>query len=300
MKFKKERFSEIVLLLITMIWGSSFVIANIALNVGLSPLFILMSRFFIGTFFMGAIYHKRIKENFHLKNIVPGIILGIIFLIAFYMQMLGLQYSTPSNNAIITSANVVLVPFICWLLVKIPPAPINFISCFISLIGIATISIDFSSGFSLHLGDSFSLLSAIMFAGQIVVVGEMSKRVEYTTLVFIEFSVATIIAMIMYFITEHDLQAFTNKAGWLPIIYLGIVCTCICFFLQAWALRRVESSRGAVIMSLESLFGASLSIIVGIDSLNWRIIVSAFALLVAVVLPEIKCFHKEPITHSKT
>ncbi len=83
MKHKKERFSEIVLLFITMIWGSSFVIADIALNVGLSPLFILMSRFFIGAFFMGIIYHKRIKENFHLKNIVPGTILGIIFLMAF-------------------------------------------------------------------------------------------------------------------------------------------------------------------------------------------------------------------------
>lgn len=300
MKHKKERFSEIVLLFITMIWGSSFVIADIALNVGLSPLFILMSRFFIGAFFMGIIYHKRIKENFHLKNIVPGTILGIIFLMAFYMQMLGLKYSTPSNNAIITSANVVLVPFICWLLVKTPPKPINFISCFISLIGIAAISVDFSSGFSLHYGDCFSLLSAIMFAGQIVVVGEMSKRMEYTTLVFIEFSVAAIIALILFFITEHDFQPFTNRAGWLPILYLGVLCTCICFFLQAWALRRVESSRGAVIMSLESLFGASLSIIVGIDSLNWRMIVGAFALLVAVVLPEIKYFQKEALLHSET
>lgn len=299
MKFRNERFSEIVLLFITMIWGSSFVIADIALDVGLSPLFILMSRFFIGASFMGTIYHKRIKENLHLKNIIPGIILGILFFMAFYFQMLGLQYSSPSNNAIITSANVVLVPFICWLLVKIPPAPIHFISCFISLIGIAAISVDFSSGFSLHFGDSFSLLSAIMFAGQIVVVGEMSKRIEYTTLVFTEFSVAAIIAMILFFITEHDLQAFTNKAGWLPLLYLGIICTCICFFLQAWALRRVESSRGAVIMSLESLFGASLSIILGIDSLNWRIVIGAVALLFAVVLPEVKYFHKEPLTPSE-
>jgi drug/metabolite transporter (DMT)-like permease len=296
----KERFSEIVLLFITMIWGSSFVIADTALNVGLSPLYILMSRFLIGALFMGTVYHKRIKRNFHYHNIVPGIILGSIFLMAFYFQMLGLQYSTPSNNAIITSANVVLVPFICWLLIKLRPAPINFISCFISLIGIAAISFDFSSDFSFHFGDFFSLLSAIMFAGQIVVVGEMSKRIDYTTLVFTEFSVAAIIAMILFMLTEHNLQAFTNEGGWLPILYLGIVCTFICFFLQAWALRTVESSRGAVIMSLESLFGASLSIIAGIDSLNSRIILGAFAILVAVVLPEMKCFQKKPITNSTT
>ncbi len=299
MKYKKQRFSEIVLLFITMIWGSSFVISDTALNVGLSPLYILMSRFFIGALFMGVIHHRHIKKNFHLHNIIPGIVLGIIFLMAFYFQMMGLQYSTPSNNAIITSANVVLVPFICWLLVKLRPAPINFISCFISLIGIAAISFDFSSGFSLHFGDLFSLLSAIMFAGQIVVVGEMSKRMDYSTLVFTEFSVAAIIAMILFFLTEHNLRAFTNIAGWLPILYLGVVCTCICFFLQAWALRRVESSRGAVIMSLESLFGTSLSIIAGIDTLNQRIIVGAFALLVAVVLPEIKCFQRKTLAHSE-
>jgi len=292
MKFKKERFFEMVLLFITIIWGSSFVIADIALNSGLSPLFILMSRFFIGAFLMGAICRKRIKENFSLNSFVPGIILGIVFFMAFYMQILGLKYSTPSNNAVITSANVVLVPFICWLLVKIPPKPINFISCFISLLGIAVISVDFSSGFSFHSGDSFSLLSAIMFAGQIVVVGEMSKRVEYTTLVFTEFSVATIIALMLYLITEHDFRAFTNRAGWLSILYLGIVCTCICFFLQARALCRVESSRGAVIMSLESLFGSALSVIAGIEPLNLSILVGSITLLVAVVLPEIKCFQK--------
>jgi EamA-like transporter family. len=106
MKLKKERFAEGVLLFITMIWGSSFVIANIALDAGLSPLFILMCRFFIAALIMWIVYHKRLRENLHLKNIKPGIILGIIFLMAFYLQMLGLKYSTPSNNAIITSANV--------------------------------------------------------------------------------------------------------------------------------------------------------------------------------------------------
>ncbi|MGE4483563.1 MAG: DMT family transporter [Oscillospiraceae bacterium] len=300
MKLTKERFAEGVLLFITMIWGSSFVIANIALDAGLSPLFILMCRFFIASLVMGIVYHKRLRKNLHLKNVKPGIILGIIFLTAFYLQMIGLKYSTPSNNAIITSVNVVLVPFICWLIVKRRPAPINFVSCFISLVGIAVISVDLSSGFSLHLGDSFSVLSAVMFAAQIVAVGEMSKSSEYVTLVFTEFVTAAIIAMTLYFITEHDLHAFINRAGWIPILYLGVVCTCICFFLQAWSLRGVESSRGAVIMSLESLFGASLSIIVGIDSLNWHIVVGGLALIIAVILPEIKFFKKTLYPSLKT
>ncbi len=245
-----------------------------------------MCRFWVSALVLAIVYRKNLFVGLKLCHIKLGILLGTIFLAAFYMQMLGLQYSTPSNNAIITSANVVLVPFVWWAVSKIRPKPITFLSCFISLIGVAILSVDFSSGFIIRAGDMFSLCAAIMFAAQIVAVGKLAKRVKYTTLVFMEFLTASIFATILFILTENKWQAFQKHTFLIPILYLGIVCTCICFFLQAWALRRVEPSRGAVIMSTEALFGSLLSILVGMDVVNWRILAGGGVLLFAILLPE--------------
>jgi len=262
-------------------------VAHFALEADLSPLFILMCRFFMSAMFIGIVYAKRIRKTFRPRHLKSGILLGTIFLLAFYTQMIGLKYSTPSNNAIIMSSNVVIVPFLWWLVTKNRPMRSAFLSCGISLVGIAIISFDFSQGFTLRIGDVFSLLAAVLFAAQIVAVGEMAQRIDHCLLVFMEFATAAILAFIFFIFTDGNFASFTNAGGVLAVLYMGIVCTCICFLLQAWAMRRVNSSHSAVIMSMEALFGSLLSILVGTDKLGWRIVVGGLLLFFSVILPEL-------------
>lgn len=230
---------------------------------------------------------RRIKNNFCPAHLKSGILLGVIFGLAFYMQVVGLQLSTPSNNAIITSSNVVIVPFIWWIATKKRPARITFVSCFLCLVAMLIISLDFSQGIALRIGDALSLLSAILFAGQIVLVGEMARRIDHIVVVFMQFAVAGILAAVLFFITDGKLSYFANSTGMLAMVYLVIVSTCVCFILQAWAMQRISSSRAAIIMSTECLFGTLLSILVGTDVLTWRIIVGALLFFVAVMLPSL-------------
>lgn len=63
----------------------------------------------------------------HLKG---GIVIGLFLFLAFYVQTVGLQYTTPSNNAFITASNVVMVPFLWWIISKKRPSLKIFISSF--------------------------------------------------------------------------------------------------------------------------------------------------------------------------
>lgn len=281
------RKAEGVLLLITVLWGSSFVVAHFALEAGLTPLFVLLCRFFIAFLFVGVLYAKRIAQNFRFAQLKFGVALGAVFLAAFYTQLLGLQYSTPSNNAIITSANVVIVPFIVWMVRKKRPRYSVFLSCAISLAGILVISLNVSQGFALHFGDALSLLSAALFAVQIVAVGQLSHHIDFSVLVCMEFGTAALLSLALFGATGGRFSLFFNTRGMLAVLYLGAVCTCVCFLLQAWALRRVQPARGAVIMSTEALFGALLSMLLGVERLSWRVVVGGLLLFFAVVLPEL-------------
>lgn len=281
------RFAEAVLLLITIIWGSSFVVANVALELGFSPLLALVCRFAIASGFMAVVYRKRLAERLRREDCAPGAALGVVFMLAFYTQMLGLKHSTPSNNAIITSANVVLVPVVWWFIAGRRPALSTFAACAVSLAGVAVISLDFAGGLRMRGGDAFSLVSAALFAGQIVMVGELSRRMDYIVLVFLEFAVASLSSLLLFVATDGDASALAAPGGWMPILFLGVVCTCVCFMLQAWAMRKVDSSRAAVIMSTEALFGSLLSVAVGMDAFNWRILAGGLLLMIAVILPEL-------------
>ena len=61
------------------------------------------------------------------------------------------------------------------------------------------------------------------------------------------------------------------------------MCTAVCFFIQAWGMRYTPASTAAVIMTLEAVFGAFLSIALGYEQLTLRLAIG-FALIFAAVL----------------
>lgn len=100
------------LVIVTIIWGGGFVASDIALN-ELSPFEIMSYRFLIASIIMGVFAWKNLKTICK-DEIIYGSILGIALFSGFSLQIIGLKYTTPSNNAFLTAKNVVMVPFIAY------------------------------------------------------------------------------------------------------------------------------------------------------------------------------------------
>lgn len=107
---------EIMLFTTAIIWGSGFAFSAISLDY-FTPYQILAIRFSVGVLILSIIFYNRLK---HIKKstIKRGFILGFLLYLAFLLQTVGLQYTTPSKNAFITAINVVIVPFIAFLWTK--------------------------------------------------------------------------------------------------------------------------------------------------------------------------------------
>ncbi len=272
------------LFIVAIIWGSGFIVSQLALDSGLLPFSIMTIRFLVAAILMTLIFARKLKDITK-KDLIAGGIVGFLLFTAFGAQIVGLQFTTPSKNAFLTATNVVMVPFLYWILSKKKPDIFSIGAAFLCLFGISFLSLE--GDFSLGLGDTFSLICAIFFACHISATGFFSKKVDTTLLTIIQMWVATILSVLGAFSTEN-LPAVIPSLGIISVLYLGIFSTMVAFFIQTTAQKHTTSTRTAIILSTEALFGAIFSVIFLKELLTFKMIVGGVAIFLAIVTAETK------------
>lgn len=167
------------------------------------------------------------------------------------------------------------------------------LSSFLCLIGIGILSVNLSSGISFQIGDLLTLGCALLFACQIVTTGILAVRMEAKVIVFLQFVVAAAWGFLMFLLTDRDFSAFLNADGMSAVVYLGVFSTCLCYFLQTTAQKHVNSTKAAIILSTESLFGSIFSVLLGYDPLSAQMVVGGVIILASIILPEFSFGKKE-------
>ena len=292
-KKRVEVMGSLSLLLVAVIWGTGFIASQMALDANLSSAFIMFVRFAIAALIVGLVFHKDLKQQLKKEHWKGGFLIGTFLFFAFYVQTVALQYTTPSNNAFITAANVVMVPFLWWAVSKKKPGSKYILSSFLCLIGIGILSVNLSSGISFQIGDLLTLGCALLFACQIVTTGILAVRMEAKVIVFLQFVVAAAWGFLMFLLTDRDFSAFLNADGMSAVVYLGVFSTCLCYFLQTTAQKHVNSTKAAIILSTESLFGSIFSVLLGYDPLSAQMVVGGVIILASIILPEFSFGKKE-------
>lgn len=276
---------EIGLATVALIWGSGFIGTSISLSGGLTPLQIMTIRFFIGTVLLGVIFFKEIKNNITKEAIKAGSIIGIFLFISFAFQTIGLSYTTASKNAFLTAVNVVIVPFIGFLLYKRSLDKYGIISSIIAIIGIGILSLE--ADFSINFGDFLTIICAIGFAFHIFFTGEFSKKHNGVVLTVVQFAVATVLSLILQILFKET-KIDAKMSSIIGVFYLGVFSTTIAFLLQTLCQRKVTETKAAIILSLESVFGSILSVIILHEVLTGKMVIGCLIIFAAIIISETK------------
>lgn len=284
---RNERLATLGLVVVTILWGGGFVFTKMSLNAGLSASAVLFGRFALATVLLGIVFGRQIKRHYQKGQWKGGLVIGLILFSAFYIQTLGLESSTPSYSAFLTATYVVMVPILWWIVTKKRPQAVMFVSCGLSLAGAGVLSLNFDGGAAIGLGDALTLISAVLFAAQIVATGILGKTMHYTVLVFFQFAVATVLSFGAFLITDRDFSGFVHPEGILSLLYLGILSTGVCYVLQTMAQRHLSSAKAGIIMACEAVFGTVFSVLLGYDQLTTKMVVGGLVMFAAVLLPEV-------------
>ena len=89
--------ANLLLVIVTVVWGGGFIATSTALNV-FSPFTILMIRF-LGAAVLPIILARNAWKTLTKKDILHGIIVGVLLFLSFAFQTFGLQTTTSGKNA---------------------------------------------------------------------------------------------------------------------------------------------------------------------------------------------------------
>ena len=280
---KKTLCADLSLLLVAVIWGSGFVASKRALNY-ITPLYMLAFRFGISTLLMAVIFMKRLRKA-TVKDFKAGMIIGIFLFLGFSIQTIALQFTTASKQAFITGANVVMVPFLYWAVSKNKPGTYDIIGAILCFIGIGILS--FESGFKVNLGDGLTLLCAVFYALHIVAIGYYAGEHDPILLAFFQVMCTFILSLIFAIIVEPMPSAITKEMT-VPIVYLAIFSTTVAFLLQNLAQKHTSSTKAAIILSMESVFGSLLSFYILKEPFTIKFFIGCTAILLSIITTETK------------
>ena len=272
------------LILVTVIWGGGFVASDIALE-SMKPFQIMMVRFLLASVLMGVISWGQRKGEEKLKDrsgaIKAGVLMGVTLFMGFAFQIIGLQYTTPSKNAFLTALNVVIVPFIAFVILKKKIGANGIIGAVMSVLGVGLLSLN--GNFTVSLGDGLTLLCAVGFAFQIFFTSEFVKKYPASVLNMVQMFTAFVLSAISLVIFgENDFQVTTQ--GWLSVLYLGVVSTTICYLLQTACQKYIDETKAAIILSMESVFGTIFSILILHEVVTVRMVIGCAVILAAVII----------------
>lgn len=282
----KQYIADGMLLVTAIVWGSGFVITAIALEY-LTAYQVMAGRFLLASIILTVIFGYKLKKAS--KSVIwKGILLGSILYIAFALQTVGLQYTTPSKNAFLTAVNVIIVPIIAFAVYKRRIDGYEIIGSLIAIVGIGFLSLQGS--LAMNIGDALSLACAVAFAFDIFCTNLFVQKEDAIALTIIQFITASFLG-VMVVISQGDIPTTLEKEAIYSIVYLAIFSTTLAYLFQNIANQYASATKAAIILSTESFFGMVLSVIFLHEVLTSRMVVGAVLILLAILIAEVKPAH---------
>lgn len=270
------------LLTVTVIWGGGFVASDMALET-LTPFQIMLIRFLIAAVIMTLLGAKQIRTITR-EEARCGFRLGAALFGGFALQIIALQYTTPSKNAFLTATNVVFVPFIALVIYRKKIEIKSLIGAGMAVAGAGVLSL--KEDFSIGLGDGLTLLCAVCFALQIFLTGEYVGRIRPAVLNFLQMTAACILSA-AGLLLSGDFTFAPSTRSLLAVLYLGIVSTTITYLLQTVSQKYVDETKSAIILSMEAVFGTFFSVVLLHENVTVRMLAGSALILAAVLVSEV-------------
>ncbi|MCL2860990.1 MAG: DMT family transporter [Firmicutes bacterium] len=280
-----KRKAYFLIVIVALLFGSSFVIGRVALDVGFQRSQVLFLRGVIFLALISVVFFKNFK-NFNKRDILFGMTIGVINFFAYFFQIWGLQLS-PTNNAFLISTNIVLVPIFAFVIFRTIPSWRLAVSLPVAIVGSFLIT-GLLTGMQLQMGDVYSLISSVFFALNFIFVGFFLKKgANFKTILFFIALFQTIGALIMWSFMDGGFVPFNLTSHWMVgvviILHLGAIVSFGAIGLQVFAQKFMPATNAAMIVSMESVFAAVLTVAIWPSEFSWSLVGGGLLIMSAVL-----------------
>lgn len=278
---KRALMADAILVLTAFIWGTGFVVMKNTLD-SVPPGAIIAIRYSIASGLTAMMFKKHLKCLAR-EDVLRGAVVGFLLAGAYIVQTIGLSMTTAGKNAFLTTVYVLLVPFGCWLVFRQKLNRTNFIAAGLMLAGIGCLSLDGESG-GLNLGDLLTLVCGVLFAAHIMAVERCQRKTNTYALIVLQFAFAAVFAFAYSLLVERGMPMTMNMGTVGGLLYLSVFSTTVAMSLQNIGQSMAPASHAAILLSLESVFGALASWLLLGETLTGTMLLGFAVIFMALVV----------------
>lgn len=248
----------VLLLITTLFWGGGFVGQKLGAG-HLGPNAVIVLRSLIAAAFLLLVQVVRRRSGFSRRTLVAGVVCGVSLFVPMLAQQKAFDFDiTPGVCAFLTANYMLLVP-VFGVFIGRRSSRAEWLALIPAVVGTYLICITGGDVLKVGLGELWTLACAALFAVEILVVDRFAPGTDALALSAVMFATCAVCgAPLMLTDAESArLSAPALKAALPALLFLGLGASGIGYTLQNVAQgMRTPPALAAIIMSLESVFGA--------------------------------------------
>ncbi|MFD9129146.1 DMT family transporter [Kitasatospora sp. NPDC059571] len=263
-----SRRPDLVLLLVALVWGSSYLAAKTA-TAAVPVLAVLFVRYAVSAVACGAVVAVgRGSRRFSPDELRSGALLGVTQAAVLVLETYGVAHTSAANAGLLISLTIVLTP-----LLDRAGGRGGLPGAFHAATAVCVLAVGLlMSGTGLRvpgIGDLLMLAAAAVRAGHVVLVGRRTagRAVRPLHLTTVQTAVGTLLFLPL---AAADLPAVARSgaATWADLLYLALFCSVFAFLAQTWAVQRTSASRASLLLGTEPVWAVAAGIGLGGERLT--------------------------------
>ncbi len=291
-----SRLRQTVLPVITaLIWGTAFVAQDVcsdhipamafnALRFFIAVAFLLIIKCALRAFGKSRPVPQEERPAYRRMLLIAAALCGAALAAASILQQAGMGLGTDSGKSgFITALYVVLVP-IGGLLLGKRVRPVFWLGLALAVAGLYLLCINGKP--ELAAGDLLTLLCAVMFTVQILLIDRFAPGLDPIDFCAAEFIAAGLISLAGMLLFESP-SAEGVRTCIFPLLYVAIFSSGIAYLLQIVAQREGDPALVTILFSLEAVFSAIASAIILRQRMTAREYIGCALVFAAVLIAQL-------------
>ncbi|MFB6286973.1 MAG: DMT family transporter [Candidatus Bipolaricaulia bacterium] len=276
--------ADLLLLGVAVIWGWTFVLVKEGVS-EVGPLTFLFYRFGIAFVALALLFRR------HLRGVarsvwLRGIGIGLALFGGYWFQTWGLVYTAATKSAFITGLSVVIVPLMGTLMLRERISGAAWLGAGLSAVGLALLVFGTQLGFAtVNVGDALTLVCAISFATQILLVGRYTRPSNHLPILVAQIGVVAALSGVGWATVEGAAWT-TSWTAWKGILITAVLATAVAYWLQNRFQPYSTAARAAIIYTGEPVFAGVFGVLLLGERLTGGQWLGAALILGAMVLAQ--------------
>jgi drug/metabolite transporter (DMT)-like permease len=264
---RRRKLDAATLLLLTpLMWGATFPAGKLALR-HIPPLTFMAWTRGLGLLAIVALIPVMWRGADHSEPLAalakrvlgPGLLLGGLIFVAYFLQTEGLARTTATNAGFITCLYVVFTPILASFVFRQRVPGAAWLAVIVAVVGMALLSVADLGEIRLHLGDLLVFGGAVVWAGHVTGVGYFAPKFPAWAISLAQMAATFALQLVAVAGVGLRFNEVSSARVWPLLVITGALGSGVAYTMQIMAQQTVTAVRAVVLLAGESVFAALFS-----------------------------------------